>query len=52
MKISTSNHMFERAIWDKLAECIFENSGNFKICENHEYGLPQNCSEPKHVISR
>ena len=23
--ISTSNHMFERAIWDKLPECIFEN---------------------------
>ena len=23
--ISTSNHMFERAICDKLSECIFEN---------------------------
>ena len=23
--ISTSNHMFGRAIWDKLPECIFEN---------------------------
>ena len=23
--ISTSNHMFGRAIWDKLLECIFEN---------------------------
>ena len=23
--ISTSNHMFGRAIWDKLTECIFEN---------------------------
>ena len=23
--ISTSNHMFGRAIWDKLSECIFEN---------------------------
>ena len=24
--ISTSNHMFGRAIWDKLPKCIFENS--------------------------
>ena len=23
--ISTSNHMFVKAIWDKLPECIFEN---------------------------
>ena len=23
--ISISNHMFEKAIWDKLPECIFEN---------------------------
>ena len=23
--ISTSNRMFERTIWDKLPECIFEN---------------------------
>ena len=23
---STSNHMFGRAIWDKLPECIFESS--------------------------
>ena len=23
--ISISNHMFGRAIWDKLLECIFEN---------------------------
>ena len=23
--ISTSNHMFGRAIWDKLPECMFEN---------------------------
>ena len=26
--ISTNSHMFERAIWDKLPESIFEN---FKI---------------------
>ena len=24
--ISTGNHMFGRAIWDKLPKCIFENS--------------------------
>ena len=23
--ISTSNHMFASAIWDKLPKCIFEN---------------------------
>ena len=23
--ISTSNHMFQKAIWDKLPKCIFEN---------------------------
>ena len=28
IEISTSNHMFRRAIWDRLAECIFED---FKI---------------------
>ena len=25
MLISTSNHMFRRAIWDKLPECILVN---------------------------
>ena len=25
ISISTCNHMFGRAIWDKLPECIFEN---------------------------
>ena len=25
--ISTSNHMFGRAIWDKLPKCIFESYG-------------------------
>ena len=24
--ISTSNHMFGRAVWDKLSKCIVENS--------------------------
>ena len=26
--IGTSNHMFGRAIWDKLPECILENCSN------------------------
>ena len=30
IKISTSNHMFGRAIWGRLPECIFEN---FEIAE-------------------
>ena len=25
LEISTSNHMFGRASWEKLPECIFEN---------------------------
>ena len=25
LHICTTNHMFDRAIWDKLPECIFEN---------------------------
>ena len=25
VRISTSNRMFGRTIWDKLPECIFEN---------------------------
>ena len=31
--ISTTNHMFERTIWNKLPECIFENFSkiNFQI---------------------
>ena len=43
---SASNHMFVRAIWDKLPECIFENlklpernEGNFKVFKNHEGNL-------------
>ena len=29
--ISTSNHMFGRAIWDKLSKCIFENFGIARV---------------------
>ena len=31
--ISTSNHMFVRAIWNKSTECIFENFKNLQIRE-------------------
>ena len=37
---STSNHMFNRAIWDKLPECIP------KIFKNHESDLTQTSPEP------
>ena len=46
--ISSSDHMFGRAIWDKLPEYIFENfeiarlnEGNFKLFKNHEGDLSQ-----------
>ena len=46
--ISSSDHMFARAIWDKLSEYIFENfeiarlnEGNFKLFKNHEGDLSQ-----------
>ena len=39
--ISTSNHMFGRAIWDKLPVCIFEN-----FFKNHEGDLSQKWPEP------
>ena len=29
--ISTSNHMFVRAIWNKSTECIFENLKIYKL---------------------
>ena len=30
-KVITSNHMFGRAIWDKLSECIFENFESARV---------------------
>ena len=46
--ISASNHMFGRANWDKLPECIFENfeiarvkQGQFPVFQNHEGDLSQ-----------
>ena len=51
--ISTSNHMFARAIWDKLPESIFENFeiaqvewGQFQIFKNHEGDLSHKFLEP------
>ena len=45
--------MFERSVWDKLPECIFENfeiarlrRGLFKIFKNHEGDLSQKLPEP------
>ena len=42
-RISTSNHMFGRAIWDKLSECVFEN---FEIARVRQ-GQFQNFQEPR-----
>ena len=36
-RISTSNHMFGRAIWDKLPELIFENQQTLYIETNNKY---------------
>ena len=50
--ISTSNHKFRRAIWDKLLKCIFENfeiaqvkKCYFKNLEHHEDDLYQTFPE-------
>ena len=37
--VCTNNHMFGRAIWDKLPNCISEN---FEIFKNHEGIYPKN----------
>ena len=41
--ISTSNHMFARAIWDKLPEVAFEY---FEYAKNHEGDLFPKSPEP------
>ena len=52
LSVCTSNHMFRRAILDKLPECIienflkFKNEGNFKIFKNHNSDLSQKSPEP------
>ena len=51
--VSTCNHMLEKAIWDKLPECIFENfeiarvinDGHFKIFKNDKGVFSQKFSE-------
>ena len=45
-QICTSNHVFGRAIWDKLHECLFENFQIFKFFENHKGDLFQKSPEP------
>ena len=42
ISVSTNNHMFGKANWDKLPECIF---GNFEIFKNHEGKLCQKSPE-------
>ena len=45
--ISSSNHMFGRAIRDKLPECVSENFENFvHFFKNHEGDLSQKSPQP------
>ena len=55
--ISTSNHMFVSAIWDKYPECIFETfeiapikRGQLQNFQNHAGDLSKN-ARTKHVIT-
>ena len=55
--ISASNHMFGRANWDKLPECIFENfeiarvkQGQFPVFQNHEDDLSQKSPETNMLL--
>ena len=58
MSISTSNHMFGRATWNKLPKCIFENSeisqvkrGQFQnIKKSRGWFIPK-IARTKHVIT-
>ena len=56
--ISTSNHMFGRAIWDKLLECIFENfeitpvkQGQFQNFQKPQGRFIPKIARTKHVIT-
>ena len=56
--ISTSNHMFQRVIWDKLPECISENfviarlkQGQFQIFQKSWGFFIPNIARTKHVIT-
>ena len=44
--ISTSNHMFRRAIWDKLLKCIFESSEISKCSKITRVIYPQKSPKP------
>ena len=48
--ISNSNHMPERAIWDKLPERIFENFEISNFSKITKVTYPKN--RPKHVINK
>ena len=43
--ISTINHMFRRAIWDKLPECIFENFEIARVKQGQK-SISQKSPEP------
>ena len=54
----TSNHMFGRAIWNKLPECIFENfeitrvkRGQFRNFQKSRGCFIQNIARTKRVIT-
>ena len=54
----TSNHMFGRAIWNKLPECIFENfeitrvkRGQFRDFQKSRGYFIQNIARTKRVIT-
>ena len=56
--ISTSNHMFSSAIWDKLPECIFENSefarvkrGHFQNFQKSRGWFIPKIAQIKHVVT-
>ena len=49
-KITTSNHMFIREIWDKFTEFTFLKFLNLKISKNERGEFSPNFTN-KHVIS-
>ena len=57
-KSSTSNHMFGRAIWDKLPECIFENfetagvkRGQFQNVQKPQGSFISKIARTKYVVT-
>ena len=58
MGISTSNHMFQRAIWGKLPQRIFENfeiarvkRGQFQYFQKSRGRFIKKMARTKHVIT-